>query len=387
MPTSGSKPRTIQQVIEALETIAPLQLAEPWDNTGLLLGDRGAGLLGPVFLTIDLTEASLAEAKQRGSGMIVAYHPTIFHELKRITADTPKGRTLLGALESGVPVYSPHTALDACEGGVTDWLCEMLATPGDQKSSHGDRRALQPSATPDPNAACKIVTFVPAKDAQRVRDGLASVGAGRIGAYSNCSFTIEGVGTFLGDAGTHPAVGQAGTLESVREARLEMVCPEAALPLAMEILRALHPYEEPACDVYPLIARPRRTLGAGRRIHFDQPMTPRQIAANLKANLGVDAVKLASAGEAPIATVGVCPGSGGSLIESAIADGCQLFVTGEVTHHEALAAVQRGCSILLAGHTNTEGGYLRRYAERIAALLEDTEVIVSATDGPIFRTY
>jgi dinuclear metal center YbgI/SA1388 family protein len=378
--------RTVQSVIAVLEAIAPPELAEPWDNVGLLLGDRNAGLLGPVFLTIDLTEASLAEARRKGAGMIVAYHPTIFREIRRVTADDPKGRTLLGVLESGVPVYSPHTALDACEGGVTDWLCEMLNTPGDKKPSHGDRRALEPSAAIDRNATHKIVTFVPAEHAQRVRDGLTSVGAGRIGMYSNCSFTIDGVGTFLGDEGSNPAIGKAGEFGAVPEARLEMVCPESALPLAMEILKALHPYEEPACDVYPLTAKPRRTLGAGRRIHFDRPMTTKQIAANLKTNLGVDAVKLASATDKPITTVGVCPGSGGSLIESAIADGCQLFVTGEVTHHEALGAVQRGCSILLAGHTNTEGGYLYRYADRIRKLSGDLEVVVSAVDGPIFKT-
>lgn len=377
---------SVRDVISALEAIAPLSLAEPWDNVGLLLGDRNANLLGPVFLTIDLTEESLAEAKRRGAGMIVAYHPTIFHALKRVTADDPKGRTLLGVLETGIPVYSPHTALDATEGGVTDWLCDMLAPPGDKRPSLGDRRALQPSAITDPNASHKIVTFVPEPDAQRVSDGLASVGAGVIGAYTNCSFSIPGAGTFLGGEGTNPTAGKAGELSSVPEIRLEMVCPEDAIPLALETLRALHPYEEPACDVYPLSAKPRRTLGAGRRIHFDQPMTPTQIAENFKANLGVDAVKLASAGNKKIATVGVCPGSGGSLIGSAIADGCQLFVTGEVTHHEALGAIQQGCSILLAGHTNTEGGYLHRYAKRIKELAPGAEVIVSEVDGPIFRT-
>jgi len=182
--------------------------------------------------------------------------------------------------------------------------------------------------------------------------------------------------------------GKAGELSSAAEIRLEMVCPEDALPLAIETIKALHPYEEPAFDIYPLAPKPVRMLGAGRRIHLDQPMTPTQIAEHFKANLGVDAVKLAGAGDAnaKIETVGVCPGSGGSLIDSAIADGCQLFVTGEVSHHEALAAIERGCSVLLAGHTNTEGGYLHRYAARIGELAPGVEVIVSAVDGPIFRT-
>jgi hypothetical protein len=254
------------------------------------------------------------------------------------------------------------------------------------KPSHGDRRALMPAALTDPSATHTVVTFVPAEDAERVRDGLISVGAGRIGAYSSCSFTIPGIGSFLGDETTSPAVGRAGALETVPEVRLEMVCPESALPLAIETLRALHPYEEPPFDVYPLAPKPRRTLGAGRRIHFDQPMTPAQIAANLKANLGVDAVKLASAGDDPVTIVGVCPGSGGSLLDSAIADGCRLFVTGEVSHHEALAATARGCSVLLAGHTNTEGGYLHRYADHIKTKLRGLDVMVSAVDSPIFKT-
>jgi len=376
----------ISTVIDAMERIAPLALAEPWDNVGLLLGDAGAPLEGPVFLTIDLTPETLDEALGAGAGMIVAYHPPIFRELKRITSADPKGRVLLRVIESRVPVYSPHTALDATAGGVTDWLCDMLAPPGDERSSHGDRRALEASATPDPNATHKLVTFVPADQVERVRDGLASVGAGIIGAYSNCAFTIPGTGSFLGGEGANPAVGEAGRLESAPEIRLEMVCGQAALPLAMEILRAMHPYEEPPCDVYPLTPRPRRHIGSGRRIRFDQPMTPRQLAQNLKANLGVDAVKLASAGDEPVSTVGVCPGSGADFIDAAIADGCEAFVTGEVTHHHALSAVLRGCSVLLAGHTNTERGYLPRYAERIAEEAPGVEVRVSESDGPIFRT-
>ena len=378
--------RTIRSVITRLEAIAPLELAEPWDNVGLLLGDARRDLNGPVFLTIDLTEASLAEAVAAGAGMIVAYHPPIFRELKRITTDDPRGRTLLGAVESAIPVYSPHTALDATEGGVTDWLCDMLAPTGGD-TNLGDRRALTPASIPDPDATHKLVTFVPAEHAERVRDGLASIGAGRIGAYSNCSFTAAGTGSFIGGEGTAPVVGQAGTLEMVPETRLEMVCPGSALPLAVEILRALHPYEEPPFDVYPLVPKPRRALGAGRRIRLDQPATPTQLADNLKANLGVDAVKLASAGaEEPVTIVGVCPGSGGSLMAGAIADGCRLFVTGEVSHHEALAATARGCSVLLAGHTNTEGGYLHRYSDRIKAQLPGLDVIVSAVDNPIFAT-
>jgi hypothetical protein len=262
----------------------------------------------------------------------------------------------------------------------------MLAPEGSAGASFADRRSIVPAVERDNRQTHKIVTFVPLEHLDRVRDALASIGAGIIGDYERCSFTMKGTGSFLGGVGTHPAVGEPGQKQTVKEMRLEMVCSASALGLAREVLRQFHPYEEPAWDVYELAGKPDRSTGAGRRLTLDRPATPKELAARLKKNLGVDAVKLAATNDDPVERIGVCPGAGASLLDTAIADACSLFVTGEMTHHEALSAVERGCSVLLAGHTNTERGFLDVLAMRINDALPKAKAFHCKSDAVLFRT-
>ena len=371
----------------AMERLAPPRLAEEWDNVGLLIGSPAWVLEGPVFLTIDLTESVLREAADAKARAIIAYHPPIFHAQKRIVdgQGAPMAQRLaLRAIEAGIAVYSPHTALDAVKGGITDWLADGLLDAPDALGTGGDRRALKLFAKTDPSAEVKIVTYAPESDLEKVRAALASAGAGHIGAYELCSFAVAGTGTFFGGAGASPAVGQAGRLESVKEVRLEMVCPRRAVALAVATLKQFHPYEEPAIDVYPLEPRPLRHVGVGRLVTLDQPASLHELAGRLKRHLGVTYVQAASPvgdlAETKVRRIGVVPGSGGSLLGEAGADGCELFVTGELKHHEVNAALQSGMAVLLGGHTATERGYLPILAEKLGAALPGVKVVVSRAD-------
>lgn len=370
---------TVQRLIDAMQTIAPLELAAEWDNVGLLLGHAGDPLAGRVLLTIDLTEAVLEEAAAGSpASAIVAYHPPIFDAVKRLTGADPMHRVLLRAARLGMAIYSPHTALDAAPEAMSDWLADAVFEQG---RATGDRRALIPHASLRSNEQVKIVTFVPAKDVEAVRGALASSGAGQIGRYAACSFAISGTGTFLGAPDTRPAVGQPGRLESAAEVRLEMVCSKAALALAIEALRQFHPYEEPAIDVYSLHAQPRRGAGIGRRVVLDRPAPVVTLAERVRTWLDVKAVQVADAGGGrPMHTIAVCPGAGGTLWETARAQGCEVFITGEMKHHDVLAANRAGVSVILAGHTHTERGYLPRLRERLCALLPGVEFVVSTKD-------
>jgi len=377
---------TVGDLAAAMERVAPVSLAESWDNVGLLLGSRGDELRGPVLLTIDVTEAVLDEAIGLGCSAIVSYHPPIFTAIKQVCDDTRGGRVLLRAARAGLAVYSPHTALDAAAGGMTDWLADMVLvsrTTGDPH--HADRRALRAAPVQRANEQLKVVTFVPVEAVERVRLGLASAGAGRIGLYSVCSFSVEGQGTFLAAPGSAPSVGHVGQLESVREMRLEMVCAKQSLAIALQTLRQFHPYEEPAIDVYELMAQPRREIGLGRRLILDSPQPLETIAARLKTNLRLGTMTVGrsgSAGHEPISVIGVCPGAGGELASLALADGCQLFVTGEMKHHDVLNATAQGLSVALCGHTNTERGYLPVLCERLGKAMEGAGVrfVVSSAD-------
>lgn len=374
----------VRHLIEAVESIAPPSYAESWDRVGLHVGRAESELRGPVLLTIDLLEPVLDEAIELGAGMIVAYHPPIWDALGRVTGATPKERIVLRAIESGIAVYSPHTALDAAPGGVTDWLCEGVS--GGEGRIAGDCRALTPLAKRDRNREIKVVTFVPESAVDEVRNAMATGGAGMIGGYKLCSFSAAGEGTFLGGEKTSPTVGQAGALEKIGERRLEMVCSREALALVLQTLREFHPYEEPAIDVYPLEPEPERSVGAGRRLVLDRPVTMRELGERMKTFLDRSRVRFALVGDdRPFTHIGVVPGSGADLAKRASEEDCEVFITGEMTHHNVVAATQLGMSVLLAGHTNTERGYLPRFAQKLREALPGVEAVVSERDTDLIR--
>ncbi|GMV26869.1 MAG: GTP cyclohydrolase 1 type 2 [Phycisphaerae bacterium] len=374
----------VQNLIDALQAIAPLELAESWDRVGLAVGRPSRALDGPVVLTIDLTQQVLDEALARGAAAIISYHPPIWDPVKRVTDATPKERLLTAAIRSDIAVYSPHTSLDNADGCMTDWLCEGVSgstTPG---KIAGDCRALSPRALRQPTQECKIVTFLPQADADKMRQALATAGAGLIGNYSVCSFAVPGTGTFLGDEKSSPVIGQPGRLEHVSELRLEMVCSRASLPLVLATLRQFHPYQTPAIDVYDLIPQPSRNLGPGRRVVLDQPATARQIAQRVKEFLrtpgGTPTVLVASPTDAPLTHAGVVCGAGAGQAAAARSEGCEVFITGEMKHHEVIETIHSGMAVVLAGHTATERGYLPRLAQRLRKSLPSVAFEVSAVD-------
>jgi len=369
----------IGELALALEAVAPARLAAEWDKVGMLVGDPSRPLKR-ALLCIDLTEETLAEAIRRKCQAIVAYHPPIFEPIARLTAWEPRGALLLRCIEHGIALFSPHTALDAVRGGVTDWLAEQLGA--------GERWAIEPASAVRPGEGLKIVTFVPAYAVQVVREAMARAGAGTIGAYRKCSFELAGSGTFEGGAGSKPAVGKRGRFERVAEVRLEMVCEPRAQAAVMQAIRAVHPYEEAPIDVFR--TEPSRDLaqGHGRIVRLETPLTCAQAVARLRRALGLPAgaVQVVEARRGRRhARVGFVPGAGFSLMAKAADAGCTLFVTGEARHHDQLAARARGCDLLLAGHSQTERGYLPRLAASLRPHLPGVAIQVSTADAPPFH--
>jgi dinuclear metal center YbgI/SA1388 family protein len=375
--------RTLAEVMALLERLAPLDLSEDWDNTGLLLEPIGAASrpIERAFLCIDLSETVLDEAIERGAELLIAYHPPLFRGLKRLRARSAEEHLLLRALDAGLSVYSPHTALDAALGGVNDWLGRAFGagrcTP-----------LIAPSVTPMPEF--KLVVFVPQSHVASLRAALSrELGAGAIGNYSECSYELEGRGSFFGNEAAAPRVGERGKLEFVAETRLEMRCPASALKDLARVIAAHHPYEEPAWDLYPLATSPRANVGAGRLLELDTPISLDEAVTRLKAHLELASVRVASA-EAhvtgtPIARIALCAGAGGSLFEKVHA--ADLFVTGEMRHHDVLAKLRAGSSVILSEHTHTERGFLPEFGRRLQGLADgQLEVLVSERDRDPLRT-
>ncbi|MCK4601371.1 MAG: Nif3-like dinuclear metal center hexameric protein, partial [Phycisphaerae bacterium] len=355
----------VKDVVRTLEAMAPPQLAADWDNVGLLVGD-GRGEVKKLLLCVDLTEEVLAEASAVRAQMVMAYHPVIFKPISRLTAaDTP---VVYAAAKKALAVYSVHTALDAAPGGTNDVLADALALER--------RRPLEPISRP---GECKVVVFVPHDDLSRVAEAAFNAGAGRIGNYYDCAFFCHGIGTFCGGVGARPSIGQAGQHEAAEELRLEVFAPKACAGEICAAIRGAHSYETPVIDVYPLAEYPA-DCGMGRVGRLSRPATVRTLIARVKKAAGVEKVSLAAprkAGSAkpkPVSVVACCAGSCGSLFRAAADAGAEIYVTGEMRHHDALAATAAGMTVVCMGHSNSERFALAALAKRLKKTLPKLSV-------------
>jgi dinuclear metal center YbgI/SA1388 family protein len=363
----------LRNVIDVLEDIAPTRYAETWDNVGLLIGDREQ-LVNRAMLTIDYTDAVAVEARDARCDLIVAYHPSIFTALKRITAD-PSTTLIHDAIRRGVAIYSPHTALDVADGGTNDMLADTIGLPT------SNRRPLR--LTPTKASQYKLVTFVPQESLEKVSGALFAAGAGRIGNYSSCSFRSPGTGTFFGEDGTNPAVGQSGRLETAAEVRLETVVPINKIESVIRALRESHPYEEPAFDLNQ-VAAPPEAVGQGRIGAFDATIALTEILGRLKRELQIESLLVAGSDNARVKTAAVCAGACGGFLDDALDQRADLFVTGELRHHDAIKANRAGMTVVCTLHSNSERVVLKRLKSRLEQRCPGLEFLLSQTDRDPF---
>jgi dinuclear metal center YbgI/SA1388 family protein len=361
----------LRALIDVMEEIAPTRYAEPWDNVGLLVGDPGQPV-SRVMLTIDYTPAVAAEAAGHGCDAVVAYHPPIFKPIKRVTSSGPTS-AVFDAVRRGVALYSPHTALDVAEGGTNDVLGDIVGLI--------DRWPLK--LAEGLTSQYKLVTFVPVDALEKVSQAIFAAGAGHIGHYSACSFRTQGMGTFFGEAGSNPTVGQAGRLEVAPEIKVETVVPTARVQDVIRALRQAHPYEEPAFDLNVLAAVPEG-VGIGRVGELPQPTARRAVIDRIKQGLGLDHVLVAGPTDGDVRRVAVCAGSCGDLLDNALAAGVDLYLTGELKHHDALKAALAGVTVVCTLHTNSERATLQKVAETISRRLPDLPVLLSQADRDPF---
>ncbi len=360
---------TLASVLSFLESFAPPALAADWDNVGLLLGSR-SGECPRVMTCLDLTPAVAAEAASASASLVVPHHPILFKGAKRLTADTAEGEVVLRLAAAGVAVWSAHTAFDNCKGGINDHIAGLL---GLQDIAPLRRRDAGPRRV-------KIVAFVPDADLAKVSDALFAAGAGRIGEYAECSYRINGTGTFRGSDASNPTVGQKGRREEVAEWRLEVVCPESRLYDAVRAMRAAHSYEEPAFDVYPLAAVPGP--GEGRVGTLPDAVPLADLARRTRTALSSGPVGVVGDKTRAVRRVALACGAAGEYLGDAARANADVFLTGEVRHHDCLAAQARGVALILPGHHATERPGVEILARRIGEAFPDVRAWASEAEHP-----
>jgi dinuclear metal center YbgI/SA1388 family protein len=345
---------TVADFAAYLERFAPCGSAAEWDNVGLLLGDPAAAV-ERAMTCLTVTPDVVEEAVRERVHLIVAHHPVLFRAVKKLTANTPDGRVVVPLLRSGVAVYSPHTAFDNCAGGINDSICAALGVLN-----------VVPLRPREAARQCKLVVFVPDSDLGKVSDAVFAAGAGVIGNYTECSFRLAGKGTFYGTDSANPTVGQKGRREDVDEWRLEVVVPERLVAPVVAAMRKAHSYEEPAFDVYPLMPGAGGG-GEGRIGELAQATTLGELVARAKRELKAASVQVVGDLSRSVRKVAVACGAAGEYLVDSMRSNADVFLTGELRFHDALAARGAGIGVILPGHYATERPAVEMLAARLAA--------------------
>ncbi len=323
---------------------------------------------------LTVTPTTADEAIEAGAGAIVSHHPVLFKPVQAVRADSSATGYLWRLARAGAAVLSPHTSFDNTGGGINDGLAERLGL-----------RDVRPLRAGPTSARFKVVVFVPPKDREPVLSAAFASGAGRIGAYDECSFTTAGRGTFFGTEETNPTVGEAGRRETVREWRVEVVCPGDRLATTLAAIRSAHSYEEPAIDVYPLADGPSDGPGVGRVGRLPDVVPLSAIARRVKEVLGAPSTVYVGDPERGVATLAIACGAGDDFLADAHREGADALVTGEARFHRALEAEALGIGLIVAGHHATERPGVEDLAQRISGAFSSLEVWASRREADPLR--
>lgn len=313
----------LADVIDVLDATYPPRLAQAWDSVGLVCGDPD-DVLDSVTIAVDATAAVIDEVPD--GGLLLAHHPLLLRGVDTVAASTPKGALVHRLIRSGRSLFTAHTNADSASPGVSDALAHALGLTVEAVLE-------APSGAP---IVDKWVIYVPAEHAEVVRAAVFAAGAGEIGDYSRCSWSVTGIGQFLPRDGATPTIGNVGSVERVAEDRVEVVAPARARGEVHAALRSAHPYEEPAFDIFALQPLPEG-VGLGRIGALARPEPLSAFVSRVAAGLPTTSWGVRAAGDpdSVISRVAVCGGAGDSLLSAAVGADVQAYVTADLRHHPA----------------------------------------------------
>ena len=329
----------IKEIITALEQLAPPTLQEDYDNAGLITGSGGWECSG-VLVCLDATESVVKDAMARNCNLIVAHHPILFKGLKKINGKNYVEQTVIAAIKNDIAIYAIHTNLDNVMSGVSGKMADLLGLL--------NRKILAPKK----GLLQKLSVFVPSGDKGRLMAALFAAGAGDIGNYSECSFISEGVGTYLPGENANPHLGEKGKRHAEPETKVEVIFPAWLQGSILQAMKANHPYEELAYDVYPL-ANSYQQTGSGIVGELPNALTESEILKKLQETFKIPAIKHTRLLGKHVKKIPLCGGAGSFLTGAALAAGADMYITGDIKYHEFFDAEDQ---MLLAdiGHYESE---------------------------------
>lgn len=355
----------VNDVINSLEEIAPLGYAEDFDNVGLLVGDKNDEVTG-ILVTLDTLESVVDEAIKKKCNLIVSFHPIIFKGLKKVNGNTYVERVVIKAIKNNINIFAIHTALDNALQGVNSIICDTLGLK--------NKRIL----TPQQGTIKKLTTYVPKKEAEKLRTVLFNAGAGTIGNYSNCSFNTEGLGTYQGNERSNPTIGKPGKLHAEVETQISVTFSKHLEPQILNALFKNHPYEEVAFEVTTL-DNFNQNIGMGMVGELGKKTDTIEFLQFVKDKMKASCIKHSKIIKKTIKKVAVLGGSGSFAIQAAKSANVDIFITSDLKYHDFFTAENQ---IIIAdiGHYESERYTKNFLADYLSKKFTNFAVVLSTTN-------
>jgi dinuclear metal center YbgI/SA1388 family protein len=354
----------IRDITRYLEQLAPPAYQESYDNAGLIAGDP-AQPVERVLLSLDATEAVVAEAIEKGCQLVISHHPIVFRGLKRFTGQNYVERALIRAIRGGIGLFAAHTNLDAVQGGVNFKLAEKIGLE--------QVRVLAPKK----QVLSKLTTFVPPTHTQQVLEVLYQAGGGQIGNYDQCSFRVSGTGTFRPNAQANPFLGTAHVREEAAEERIELIFPSHLSTAILQALRQAHPYEEVAYYL-TLLENENQEVGSGAIGLLPRPLPVRDFLEGLKLKLNLACIRYTALVKTEVQKIALCGGSGSFLLPQALRQKADVFVSADFKYHEFFDAEDQ-LVIADIGHFESEAFTIEIFSRFLSEKFPNIAVIFSQT--------
>jgi dinuclear metal center YbgI/SA1388 family protein len=329
----------LKDLTSYLDSAIPLSFQEDYDNAGLQVGQQLKEITS-AMICLDVTEEVIKEAIASECDLIVSHHPLIFKGIKNLTGKTFTERILIEAIRKDIAIYSAHTNLDMLGNGVSRKMAEKI----------GLKKVAV--LAPMEKALLKLVTFIPESHVKDVQKAVFEAGAGVVGNYDNCGFSVSGTGSFRGNEMTNPFRGEKGKLYVGNEIRFETILYAHLKEKVIKALLDSHPYEEVAYDLYALENNNIKT-GLGCVGLLDKPVSENDFIELISVVFDAKGIRHSALTGKTVRKVALCGGSGASLINNAIHSGADIFLTADIKYHDFFRAENK---ILLvdAGHFETE---------------------------------
>lgn len=329
----------LKELTQYLESVAPLSYQESYDNAGLIVGLPEMEI-GQAIISLDCTEEVVDEAIALGANLIISHHPIVFKGLKKFRGSTYVERVVMKAIKHDIALYAIHTNLDNVLAGVNGKIAERL---GLQAISILSQKEM---------AYRKLAVFIPHDHADVLRQALFAAGAGTIGLYSECSYNLEGYGTYKASEEAKPFSGKTGELHSEPELKIEVIYPIYKERAVLAAMYEHHPYEEVAYDIIQLQNKSSE-IGAGVIGNLPIAMSEPDFLGFLKERMNATVIRHTALRGKTVQRVAVCGGAGGFLLQDAIKFGADAFITADYKYHEFFDA--EGKTIIAdIGHFESE---------------------------------